>query len=443
MPKHAWESTVAEARQGDEPATSLYAADPSVDVSAGETIYEGREEGAFASTVANSDYYWSGTQVTQYSDGTVQIGDERYYGEGSGDIVADYLIGPYQSQTVFSVYTDQPAALLALKEGETDILLNPVGMARGLLTEALADENLSVAINPANQFFYLAFNLKKSPGQYLGFRQAMAFMIDKEYFATNVIQGAVFPVYVLVPEGNAKWYNAEVAAEIASRYVGLSEQDRLNRAVAALQADGFTWETGPELDEEGNVVLRSMSGLIDPEGVPVPELEILSTPTSYDPIRASYALWIEGWAEELGIRARANPTNFGALVAGIWPGVGVVNTFDMYVLGWDLGNPALPTFHEGMFHSRNLAEVNDGNNTVGYVDPEFDALADSMFTLTSEAEVFDALWEMERRIADTLPYVVLYGVPLVEFYRKDVDYPYTDILSGLQAVDGAQGLVAK
>jgi peptide/nickel transport system substrate-binding protein len=333
--------------------------------------------------------------------------------------------------------------LLALKEGETDILLNATGMARGLLNEALGDDNLAVTINPANQFFYLAFNLKKSPGKWLGFRQAMAFMIDKEYFSTNVVQGAVFPIYVLVPEGNAKWYDKEIADEIASRYVGLDEQTRVNLAVAALQADGFTWATPPELDEDGNVVLRSMKGLIDPDGVPVPELEILTTPTSFDPIRASYALWIEGWAEEIGISARANPTNFNALVAGIWPGVGTENTFDLYVLGWDLGNPALPTFHEGIFHSRNLAEVNDGNNTVGYVDPDFDALADSMFSLTSEAEVFDALWEMERLIADTLPYVVLYGVPLVEFFRTNVDFPYVDTLSGLQAQNGLPGLVVK
>ena len=443
MPKHAWEATVTEALSAEDPATTLYGADVSIDVSGGETVYESREEGAFATTVANSDFYWKGTNVTQFSDGTVQLGDESYYGTGSGDVTADYTVGPFQSQTVFSLYTDQPAALLALKEGETDFLLNPTGMARGLLTEALADPNLGVAINPANQMFYLAFNLKKSPGSYLGYRQAMAYMVNKEYLATNVLQGAIYPIYTILPEGNAKWYDKDVADEIASQYVGLTDQERLNFAVAALQADGFTWATPPELDDDGNVVPRSMQGLIDPAGNPVVEQEILATPASYDPLRASAALWIEGWAEELGIPAAANPTGFGALVAGIWPGVGVENTFDMYVLGWDLGNPALPTFHEGMFHSRNLAEVNDGNNTVGYVDAEFDALADSMFTLTTEAEIKAGVWQMERKIAETLPYVVLYGAPLVEFYRKDVTYPFIDTLNGLQSQNGAQGLVVK
>jgi ABC-type transport system substrate-binding protein len=443
MPKHAWEATVGDALNSEDPATTLYGAEGSADVSGGETVYEGREEGAFATTAGNSSFYWSGTDVTQFSDGTVTLDDESYYGPGGGDVIADYTVGPYQSQTVFSLYTDQPAALLALKEGDTDFLLNPTGMARGLLTEALADENLGVAINPANQMFYLAFNLRKSPGKYLGYRQAMAYMVNKEYLATNVLQGAIYPIYTILPEGNAKWYDAEIANELAAPYVGLSEQQRLNLAVASLQADGFTWATPPEIDDNGDVVLRSMKGLIDPTGTPVVEQEILSTPASFDPLRASAALWIEGWAEELGITAKANPTGFGALVAGIWPGVGVENTFDMYVLGWDLGNPALPTFHEGMFHSRNLAEVNDGNNTVGYVDPEFDALADSMFTLTTEAEIKAGVWAMERKIAETLPYVVLYGAPVVEFYRKDVTYPFIDTLSGLQAQNGAQGLIVK
>lgn len=443
MPKHAWEDTVAEALTTEDPATTLYGSDPSVDVSAGESVYAGREEGAFINTTANSQYFWSGAEIVQYSDGTIAIDNESYYGPGAGDVVTEYSVGPFSSNNVFSIYSDQPAAVLALKEGETDILLTPLGLQRGLLNEALGDENLSVALNPANNFFWLAFNMKQSPGKYLGFRQAMAFMIDKEYFSTNVVQGSVFPVYVILPEGNRKWYNPDVADAIAQKYVGLSEQDRVNLAVAALQADGFTWETPPEIDEDGNVVLRSMKGLIDPEGQPVAEQEIITTTPARDPIRASYALWIEGWAEELGIRARANPEGFGAIFARVWPGVGVTNTFDMLVLGFDLGNPALPTFHETLFHSRNLAEVNDGWNAFGYSDPEFDALADAMLQATTEADVFDALWQMEQRIADTIPMVPLYGTPLIEFYRKDVQYPFTDTLNGLQAQNGAQGLVVK
>jgi ABC-type transport system substrate-binding protein len=443
MPKHAWEGTVTDALATEDPATTLYGADPSVDVSAGEAVYTGREEGAFAKNIANSNYYWTGVEVTEYDSGAVTIGDESYYGTGSGNVLAQFTYGPYLSETVFSLYGDQTAALLALKEGDTDYLLNPLGMQRGLQAEALAAENLSVTVNPPNGFRYIAFNMRKSPGSHLAYRQAIAFMINKEFLTTNVLQGVAIPLYALIPEGNSKWYDQEIAAELAAPYKGLSEGERLNAAVAALQAGGFTWEVGPTFDDDGNAVGGSMSGLIDPDGVKLIEQEILAPPASYDPLRATASLWIEGWMEQLGIPARANPTDFGAIVDAIWPGVGTTPTFDTYILGWSLGNPALPSFQESFFHSRNLAEVNDGGNSTGYSDPEFDALADGLLKATSEEAAYDMIWKMERKIAETLPYVILFDSPIIEFYNKEVLFPFVDTLSGLQFQTGFQDTVAK
>jgi ABC-type transport system substrate-binding protein len=247
----------------------------------------------------------------------------------------------------------------------------------------------------------------------------------------------------LIPEGNTKWYDKAIAEELAAPYKGLSEGERLNSAVAALLAGGFTWEAGPTYDDDGNVVAGSLSGLIDPDGVKLVEQEILAPPASYDPLRATASLWIEGWMEQLGIPARANPTDFGAIVDGIWPGVGVTPTFDTYILGWSLGNPALPSFQESFFHSRNLAEVNDGGNSTGYSDPEFDALADGLLAATSEEAAYDQIWQMERKIAETLPYIILFDSPIIEFYNKDVQFPFVDTLSGLQFQTGFQDTVAK
>jgi ABC-type transport system substrate-binding protein len=443
MPKHAWEGVVADALLTDDPPATLYGADPSVDVSGGETVFDRREEGAFAWTVANSHYYWSGTSVTEWENGSIRVDNEQYYGEGSGNVLAQFTYGPYLSETVFSLYGDQTAALLALIEGETDYLLNPLGMQRGLQNEALAAENLSVTVNPPNGFRYLAFNMRKSPGSHLGYRQAIAFMINKEFLTMNVLQGVAIPVYTMIPEGNTKWYDEGIAEELAAPYKGLGEQERLNAAVAALRAGGFTWETGPTIGDDGNVVAGSMSGLTDPDGVKLIEQEILAPPASYDPLRATASLWIEGWMEQLGIPARANPTDFGAIVDAIWQGVGTTPTFDTYILGWSLGNPALPSFQESFFHSRNLAEVNNGGNSTGYSDPEFDELADGLLAATSEEAAYEMIWKMERKIAETLPYVILFDSPIIEFYNKEVLFPFVDTLSGIQFQTGFQDTVRK
>jgi len=147
--------------------------------------------------------------------------------------------------------------------------------------------------------------------------------------------------------------------------------------------------------------------------------------------------------EQLGVDAKANPTDFNTIIAAVWPGVGEEITFDTYILGWSLGNAAWPTFHESFFHSRNLPEVNDGSNTPAYIDEEFDALADAMFAETDQAKAFEAIWVMEQKLADDLPYVVLFDTPITEFYSTSLEFPYTQTLSGLQFQSGLQGDVVK
>ncbi len=441
MPAHVWEPVLEDALTQEDPAGAMYGADASIDVSAGSTMFDSWEEGAFARNVANDNYSDSGLVHKQFDDGTVQIGDEMFYGDGGGEVVVEFTEGPYLTEQTFSIYADQSAAMLALVNGEIDYWINPLGVSPGLREQGLNADNLSVAVNPTNGMRYLAFNMRKSPGQYKGYRQAVALMIDKEFLTQNVLQGVAFPMYLMVPEGNQKFYDAELAAELEATYKGVSEADRITQAVEALKADGFTWETEPSVDEEG--VITYGVGLIDPDGNAVTEQEILAPPASYDPLRATASLWIEGWMENLGIPARANPTDFNTIVAKIWPGVGEEIGFDTYILGWSLGNPALPTFHEAFWHSRNLAEVNDGNNSTGFANDEFDAAADAVLAAQTEEEALEAILTAERILADELPYVVLFDTPITEFYSNDLSYPFTQTLSGLQFNVGFPGTVAK
>jgi len=256
------------------------------------------------------------------------------------------------------------------------------------------------------------------------------------------LQGVAFPMYVMVPEGNTLWFNTEFADEVKAKYVGLSSEERLNAALELLKADGFTWDVEPTFDADQGEIIPG-SGMIDPAGVKVPEQEILAPPASYDPLRATASLWIEGWLEQLGVPAKANPTDFNTIVAKIWPGVGEEITFDMYILGWSLGNPALPTFHESFWHSRYLAEDNDGNNSTGFVNAEFDAASDAILAAETIEDAYQKMWEAEAILADELPYVVLFDTPITEFFSSDLKFPFIQTLSGLQFGNGFTSIVQK
>ncbi|HSL26489.1 MAG TPA: ABC transporter substrate-binding protein [Acidimicrobiia bacterium] len=422
MPQHVWGTAVEEAAASDDSAAALYGtAGTGLDVSGGPMVFAERQEGAFARNTANSDFYDTGREIT------------------SGD--ATYTVGPYATEAVFSLYGGQDAAVLALKAGEVDYLLNPLGMQRGLLSQVEGDANLTAVVNPTNGFRYLAFNLRKEPFSIPQFRDALALMIDKEFMANNVLQGVAFPLYATVPEGNTKWYNEEAADAMAAQYVGKPTADRLSEAIALLKEAGFAWEVEPTMDEAG-VTVNAGSG-ITLNGAPVDQIEILAPGPGYDPLRATYSIWIETWLNQLGFDAEANPTDFNAIVDKVYtPTESGELDFDMFILGWSLGNPALPTYHGSFFYGPNDTLLNEGNNAPGFHNDEFDALVDQFNAAQSEEEAYDLIWQMEDILAREKPYILLFDTGILEFYRQaNVNFPFTSTLSGLQFISGSQGLV--
>ncbi|MGQ0849494.1 MAG: ABC transporter substrate-binding protein [Actinomycetota bacterium] len=422
MPAHVWADAVEAARASADPAAALYGTVATgLDVSGGSMVFVERQEGAFARNVANETFYDTGREIT------------------SGDVT--YTVGPYNNEAVFSLYGGQDAAVLALKAGEVDYLLNPLGMQRGLLQQVQGDETLTAVVNPTNGFRYLAFNLRKEPMSIPAFRDALALMIDKEFMANNVLQGVAFPLYATVPEGNTKWYNTEAAEQIGSQYAGKSTTDRLAEAIALLKGAGFAWEVEPVMDEAGRTVIAG-SG-ITLNGNAIPEIEILAPGPGYDPLRATYSIWIETWLNQLGFEAEANPTDFGALVDRVYtPTENNELDYDMFILGWSLGSPAFPTYHYDFFYGPNDTLLNGGNNAPGFHSEAFDGLAEQFQASQSEEEAFDLMWQMEEVIATEKPYILLFDTGILEFYRHaNVEFPFTETLSGLQFLSGPQSTV--
>ncbi len=438
LPQHFWQSVVDEAAASDDPSTTLYAASGEGEPSAGQFIYDSREPGAFAKNVANPDAYYAGTQYTFYSDGTFEQKndargfDEMYDGSGTGDVTIQYSDGPYAKDVIYSVYSDQNAAILALKSGEIQFMLNPIGLNTGLKNEVLNSPELSLIANPSNGFRYVAFNMRKSPMKYKGFRQAIACLTQKEFLQT-LLGGAIIPAYSLVPEGNTAWANPDVE-QICK---GLGEQERFDQAIQYLKADGFTWDVEPAWDDStaGNLLPDTGTGIKDPEGKAIPELELLAPGPGYDPLRSTASIWIAQWAGWMGIPMKANATGFNVIVDKVFAEGDAAANWDIYILGWGLGNPALPDFHEAFFASWQDS-ANGGFNTPGYKSDEFDALANEFLAATDIPTAKEAVKAMDKKIVEDLPYLVLFTTPVLEAYNNELIFPFTDVLDGLANLNG-------
>jgi ABC-type transport system substrate-binding protein len=403
---------------------------------AGGYLFGKWETGAFAENAANPDFFFKGTTTTEYANGAYKDvypdGSEFVgYGDPTGDMALEFTTGPNASSAIYSIYGTQDAAVLALKNDEIDFLLNPLGMPRGLRTQVETDPALAVIENPTNGFRYLGFNHRRAPMNDSAFRQALATMIDKEFVTSRILQGVAFPLYTLVPEGNAAWYTDDVP-KFGQKEDGTSmtSEERLNAAVAILEAAGYTWEgdAKPVWDPDNRQVTRG-GRLIMPDGTPVPEIEMLAPSAGYDPLRSTFAIWIEQYANDMGIPLKANLTGFNIIVGKVFD----EQDFDMWILGWSL--TIFPDYLRDFFHT-DRAVLGD-NNAGGYSNPEFDQLSDAIKSCKALEECKGIADNIQKILADELPYIVLFDTGIVEFYRSAaVEYPYTDTLSGLQFVSG-------
>lgn len=433
LPAHFWGDAAATATTPEE----LYAVSGAGAPGMWAYDFSEWESGAFARNVANDAYPFQGSTTRLYADGTYEFAvadaatPEQHYGEGTGEVTHEYTEGPYANEVTYSIYTSQDAAVLALTSGEVDFMLTSLGLQRGLQQLVLAEPDLDLIVNPSNAYRYLAFNTRKFPMDDAAFRQAVACVIDKDFMANTVLGGAALPVWSQVPEGNAFWHNPD-----APRWCeGLTQEERLNTSIEVLEDAGYTWDIKPVWDPENLDAVPKGEGLRGPDGTPVPELSLLAPGPGYDPLRATYALFVEDWANDLGIPVTANPTGFNVIVDQVF------NTdpqFDMYILGWTL--TPFPDHIVEFFETAGDSALG-GNNTPGYTNPEFDALAAEFRAATDLEEARQLIGQMDAILAEDLPYVVLFTTPIIEPYRTNLRFPFTSTLDGVQNLFGLPSYV--
>jgi ABC-type transport system substrate-binding protein len=310
-----------------------------------------------------------------------------------------------------------------------DYVLNPLGLSRGLKEQAQKGTGIRSYTNADYGMFYLAFNTRKYPQSEFEFRQAFDIVIDKEFVVNSVLGGVVFPMYSTMPPGNGFWYNADTPTP----YVGWSREERVNEAVKVLKDAGWSWTTDPAWDEDLQDVVPG-EGIVMPNGEPMPELTILGPGPAYDPIRATFNQWISEWGRELGMPVQSELTGFNTILGPVF----VDADFDLYILGWSLGNVAFPDYYESFWHSRNDTATSGNFNTPGFNNADYDALVDEFMSTSDLARAKELVFEMQVLLADQRPYIPLFYKQVEDLARDNLTFPYTETLGGLVDQAGLQ-----
>ena len=330
----------------------------------------------------------------------------------------------------YHVFSDEAAAVTALAGSEIDAILSPKGLPENRLEEVATDPGIGVALSPVNAVRYLGFNLNRAPMSDKAFRTALALLVNRQELAEKVAPGAS-AAYAFVSPANEVWYDGAKADAIAQRFQG-DLATRLQTAVATLKGAGYAWTAEPTIGADGQVVPGV--GLTIAGVSPAP-LTILTSGDAYDPSRPIYAQEMAGTLGWLGFDARPVETDFDSVIdLAFTPGEDGALHYDMYLLGWTVGNPTLPGHYRALF-----APDGELNNT-GYRSTAFDAQLAAYESADHREEALQALWEMESILADDLPYLLLYTSQIAEVYRTDrVAYGLEAGLGGLQGRLGAIG----
>jgi len=389
MPAHVWRN------QATSDANALYGLDDVVDVGGGPlTISEVSDE--MIVSVANPGYPSASTP----------------------------------DRVEYQVFADESAAVLALTAGTIDTILSPKGLTTAQAEELSSDPSVVVKTSPANGIRYLGFNLDREPMNDIAFRNAIALLIDRDSLAEEIGPNGA-STYAFVNAANSRWFDEESAGSIAARFQG-ALPDRLAAALDGLRDAGYSWTTEPTIGPDGDVV----PGVgLKIQGLEAAPLTILTTGDALDPWRPQYAAEIARTLGWVGFDVRPVETDFDTVVdLAFTPGEQDTLQYDMYLLGWTLGNPSLPAYYRTLFSS------DGGQNNTGYASAAFASQLAAYEGSFNVAEAREALWEMEETLATDLPYLLLYSSALTEVYRADqVVFVGALGLGGLQAQLGGIG----
>jgi len=387
MPLHIWKDHVKSAGTGDSDDVILdysYGNNPSEGAAAmgtGPFKFTEWKIGAYVVFDRNEDYWGK--------DFTV-----RWEGK-------NWPIYPqHVRRLVFKVYNSADTSILALRKGEVHLADVLVGYYKSLKL----DPNIGIEIIQGDNFYFMPFNMRRSPMDDLSFRKAVAHTIDRDYIVTTLSQG--FATKGTVP-----------IAIISGAYINTS----------AVPPDFDLNAASRIFDQAGYVDVNGDGWREAPGGKPL-KLSILSPTKDYSPIMADIGIIIQNNLRRAGINIINTPLDFGTLVSKMIIQV----DFDMLVMGYSTGSPFPETYLKMFFYSKYASPV--GNNMAGYSNPKVDKLLDEIDHEMDTQKRIKLIKDLQGILMQDLPWVTLCYRKFLTGYRKDIWQGWVPAYAGIMNI---------
>jgi ABC-type transport system substrate-binding protein len=392
-------------------------------------------------TTGEANVIGSGPFKFKYWKQGVEIRIERnadYFWEATLEDGNTYKV-PFVDAIQFVIYKNMDAMVTALKQGVIDFIWWSIDP--GWVPVVSQIPGTTVFANADRGYYYLMFNMilpfegydtgtgyqvrddENSPISYpnpqggedagLPFRKAVSHCIDKEYIVTRLLQGFGTKGDSIVPPAYTYWYNDTLPQYPYNIDTAKQILDQAN--YKDVNSDGWREDyAGRTMDGPNH------NGQID----------ILTPPADYDPIRAESGKQIASAMKQAGIKAESVPTSFGQIVDSVF----VYRDFEMFILGWSLSLD--PSWVYDFFNTKfdwNNPDIGDGgNNAAGYRNQHYDDISSQVMSEMDPAKRVALVKECQGMIAQHLPTNVLY-------YRQVLNVADTEEWTGYHDTTGGIG----
>lgn len=272
-------------------------------------------------------------------------------------------------------FYDSPDAIIAALKND-DIDLADLFSTPAILS--LEEDGFVVGNEPGSLFndFIFNSNPKKPKNRELldpQVREAIDHAIDRQQIVDVALQGAGAPGGSIVPEGLGEWHNDAVG--VPSFDTDLANQI-LDDAGYARGSDGVRMAGDHKMEYE---VLRWD--------------ELVAGDRTFQIIQTGL--------DEIGIKVRQKVLDGAGLFAAFTAPDNKYLDFDLGMWDW-IHNPD-PDFVLSVLTCAQWGAWSD----TGYCDEEYDDLYSKQSTAVDDAERRDLIWQMQEKVADERPYLIL------------------------------------
>lgn len=320
--------------------------------------------------------------------------------------------GPHVNDVVFKRYGSLDTQFSALQQGEIDLIDTPLqGDGWNVPTidwiDALKEDPNIVLANFSDITIYeIDLNNQKWPTSDVDFRKALAHLVDKQGFLTDVLEGYGTIIDTPLPRPALEDY---VNTNVTTYPYDPSQ------AAAILDAAGFS-------DTDNNSIRN------DPANPLYPSLGSDLAPLDFyvrvEDERLELGTRITNEMLSIGIPVNKYEGDFGFCGNKAW----VEYDYHMYTGGWSFSRGPWGELYRLFHSSRYWAPDPDSDNYVGFLDPEYDYWAEQI--MFSPTENLTAIMEAQKILAEKVPLIPVWSPKYTKAYRAGWEGVVNEVWGG-------------